>query len=117
MALRRLWLCGQEPMKPSNETRRPMPAGVMRSRAIKLLLLAGALIMVPIALSVGRWLRDDGRFDRTRLVGLSTNEVQRILGPPEFIEETNTWLYFRGSVPAAALVFSGGHLHALEKFK
>jgi len=89
----------------------------MRSRTIKLVLLLGVIILIPIALSVARKIRDDRRFDPTKLIGLSTAEVERILGRPDFIEETNTWLYFRGTTPAAALDFSDGRLRTLERLK
>jgi hypothetical protein len=88
----------------------------MSARAIKNLCLAvGALILLVVGLRVWRTAELDRKFEGTRLIGLSTGEVARLVGPPAFVVESNIWLYFAGRDPYATLTFREGRLHTLEK--
>jgi hypothetical protein len=88
----------------------------MSARAIKHLCLAlAALVLLVVVLRACRKAERDRKFDRARLFGLSTGEVQRLLGPPDFVIETNIWDYFDGRTPAATLYFRDGRVHTVER--
>jgi hypothetical protein len=88
----------------------------MSSRGIKHFCLAiAALVVLLVVLRVWRKAERDRRYDRVRLYGLSTGEVQRLLGPPDFVIETNIWDYFEGRTPVATLYFRDGRVHTVER--
>lgn len=90
----------------------------MGTRVIKHLCLAvGVLVLAVLIIRVRRGAELERRFDRTRLIGLSTGEVARIVGPPDFVVEGNIWLYFDGRTPYADLRFQDGQLQSLERFQ
>ena len=88
----------------------------MSARAIKHLCLAiAALVLLIVVLRVWRRAELDRKFDRARLFGLSTGEVQRFVGTPDFVVESNIWLYFAGRTPVATLEFRDGRVHTVER--
>ena len=88
----------------------------MSSRTVKYVCLAvGFLLVTVVILKVRRDSALDRRFDEARLIGLSTGEVQRLVGAPEFVVESNTWLYFLGGTPVATLIFREGRLETVER--
>jgi hypothetical protein len=87
----------------------------MSRRALKhLCIFVGVLVLAVLVLRIRRDKEMDRRFDEVRLSGLSTGEVQRLVGSPDFIE-SNLWLYFSGGTPVAALRFRDGRLEAVER--
>jgi hypothetical protein len=88
----------------------------MGARANKHLCLAVAgVVLLLVVLRVWRKAELDRKFDEARLFGLSTGQVQRLVGPPDFVVESNIWLYFVGGTPVATLEFRNGRLHTVER--
>jgi hypothetical protein len=88
----------------------------MSARAIKrLCLAAAAVVLLLVVLRIWRRAELDRKFDQTRLFGLSTGEVQRLVGTPDFVVESNIWLYFVGRTPVATLEFRDGRLQTVER--
>ena len=88
----------------------------MSGRTVKYVcLIVGFLIVTVLILRIRRDGALERRFDEARLIGLSTGEVQRLVGSPEFVVESNTWLYFLGGTPVATLTFREGRLESVER--
>ena len=88
----------------------------MSARTTKRVCLTiGALVLLVVLIRLTRRAELDHKFDRTRLLGLSRDEVQRLVGTPDFLVESNVWLYFDGHTPVATLEFREGRVHMVER--